>query len=128
MNKNIIHESEVTELAKPGRFMKWLITPENTGSEHLSVVLIRVPPGAVVRPAHAHPNGEEVIYIIEGQGRVYIEGEVNEVSKGHAVLFRKGSIHMLKNDGTVEMRVICFFAPPSDLSTYKMYEDIEFPK
>ncbi len=34
---------------------------------------------------------------------------------------------MLQNTGDDEMKVICFFAPPSDLGTYKFFEDIEFP-
>ena len=127
MTKNVVHESEVEELARPGRFMKWLITAENSGAEHLSSVLIRVPPGETVRPAHSHPNGEEMIYIIEGSGKVLIDGKVDGVRQGSAVLFPRESVHMLQNDGEREMKVICFFAPPSDLSTYRFYEDVEFP-
>ena len=127
MVRNIVHESEIEELEKPGRFMKWMITPEDSGARHLSSVLIRVPPGESVKPAHSHPNGEEMIYIIKGEGRVYIDGMVDEVCSGTAVLFPQGSIHMLKNDGNEGMKVICFFAPPSDLSTYQFFEDIEFP-
>ena len=128
MKKNIIHESEIEELSRPGRFMKWLVTNENTGAEHLSSVLIRVPPGETVRPAHSHPNGEEMIYILEGKGSVYINGETGAVRKGSAVLFPRGSVHMLKNEGKDEMKVICFFAPPSDMSTYRFFEEIEFPE
>jgi oxalate decarboxylase/phosphoglucose isomerase-like protein (cupin superfamily) len=49
------------------------------------------------------------------------------VREGTTVLFTQGAIHMLQNTGTDEMKVICFFAPPSDLSTYKFFEDVEFP-
>ena len=34
-----------------------------------------IEPGETVRPAHSHPNGEEVIYIVRGNGRVMVEGE-----------------------------------------------------
>jgi hypothetical protein len=34
---------------------------------------------------------------------------------------------MLQNSGSEEMKVICFFAPASDLSTYRFFEDVEFP-
>lgn len=128
MKKLIVHESEVEEVARPGRFMKWMITKEQTGAHNLSSVLIRVPAGETVKPAHSHPNGEEAIFIIEGKGKVYIDGEVGEVESGSAVLFPRGSVHMLRNSGTGEMRVICFFAPPSDLSTYQFFEHIEFPE
>ncbi len=128
MKKNFVHETEIEELSKPGRFMRWLVTPENMGAEHLSVNLIRVPAGETVKPAHSHPNGEEVIYIMSGTGKVYIDGNVDAVSAGTAVLFRQGAVHMLRNDGSDEMKVICFFAPASDLSTYRFFEEIEFPE
>jgi hypothetical protein len=35
---------------------------------------------------------------------------------------------MLQNTGETEMKVACFFAPPSDLSTYRFFEEIDFPK
>ena len=91
------------------------------------VCLIRVKPGETVRPAHSHPNGEEVIYIIKGSGRVLVNGEVGEAKEGSIVLFPQGEIHMLQNTGASEMKVICFFAPPTDLGTYKFFEDVEFP-
>jgi hypothetical protein len=34
---------------------------------------------------------------------------------------------MLQNSGEEDMKVICFFAPPADFSSYKFYDDIEFP-
>ena len=89
--------------------------------------VIEVDPGQTVRPAHSHPNGEEIIYIVQGNGRVMIDGVVEPVKQGCAVLFPQGSIHMLQNSGGVQMKVACFFAPPADLSNYKFFDDIEFP-
>jgi hypothetical protein len=34
---------------------------------------------------------------------------------------------MVQNDGSEEMKAICFYAPASDLSTYKFFEGVEFP-
>ena len=57
-----------------------------------------------------------------------IDGKVVEpVKEGFAVLFPQGSVHMLENTGDEEMKVACFFAPPSDLTTYRFFEDIDFP-
>jgi uncharacterized cupin superfamily protein len=123
----VISEKDVLEIALPGRRLRWLITKENASAQHLSVCCIRVAPGEAVRPAHSHPNGEEAIYIIRGIGRVLIDGVVEQVKEGTAVLFPQGSVHMLQNTGTEEMKVVCFFAPPSDLGTYKFFEDVEFP-
>ncbi|MDB5248800.1 MAG: Cupin 2, conserved barrel domain protein, partial [Segetibacter sp.] len=43
-------------------------------------------------------------------------------------LFEQGKIHMLKNTGDIEMKVICFFAPATNIDNYKTFEDITFPE
>ena len=121
-----IHESEVHEQKLPGRYLRWLISKDQGNAKHLSVCMIRVPQGKRVKPAHAHPNGEEAIYVIKGNGQVWIDEKLDDIREGSIVLFPQGSIHMLRNTGMEEMKVICFFAPPSDLSTYQFYDDIDF--
>jgi mannose-6-phosphate isomerase-like protein (cupin superfamily) len=68
-----------------------------------------------------------VIYIVSGSGRVMVEGEVTPVRAGTTVLFPRGAVHMLHNTGAVEMKVVCFFSPPTGLDNYKMYEGVDFP-
>lgn len=123
-----IHESEIEELKLPGRGLRWLVTDSCLNAEHLSVCVIRVAPGETVRPAHSHPNGEEAIYIIRGSGSVMVDGETAPVSEGTAVLFPQGAVHMLRNSGSEEMKVVCFFAPPSKLDNYRHYDGVEFPE
>jgi len=107
--------------------MRWLANEQTLPAKNLSVCVIRVDPGETVRPAHSHPNSEELIYIITGQGKVMIEGEVALVRAGSAVLFQQGKVHMLKNTGDTEMKVICFFAPATNVDNYKTFEAISFP-
>lgn len=124
----ILHESEVDEVEHPGRHMRWLANEQTLPAKNLSVCVIRVDPGETVRPAHSHPNSEELIYIITGQGKVMIEDKVAPVRAGSAVLFQQGKVHMLKNTGDTEMKVICFFAPATSVDNYKTFEDISFPE
>ncbi|CAL1516303.1 cupin domain-containing protein [Chitinophaga sp. MM2321] len=124
----IIHEMDVPEVEHPGRFMRWIANEDSLPAKQLSVCVIRVLPGECVRPAHSHPNSEELIYIINGSGKVMIEQEVGDVRSGSAILFEQGKIHMLKNTGDVEMKVICFFAPATNVDNYKTFEDITFPE
>ncbi|HEX8675830.1 MAG TPA: cupin domain-containing protein [Segetibacter sp.] len=124
----IINENDVPEVEHPGRFMRWLANADSLQANNLSVCVIRVLPGEAVRPAHSHPNSEELIYIINGNGKVMIENEVGEVSAGSAILFEQGKIHMLKNTGDIEMKVICFFAPATNIDNYKTFDDISFPE
>jgi quercetin dioxygenase-like cupin family protein len=127
MSLTLINEQDIPGLDLPGRNLRWLITPEASGSEYMSVCLIRVPPGQKVRPAHSHPNGEEAIHIIQGSGRVMVNGEVGPVCPGTTVLFPKGQVHMLHNTGDEEMKVICFFAPATNLDNYRFFDDVDFP-
>ncbi len=125
-----IHETEATELDLPGRHLRWLVTEsgENAiAARACSACVIRVAPGEKVRPAHSHPNGEEVIYIVHGTGRVLVAGEVAAVREGSVVLFPQAAVHMLHNTGTEEMKVVCFFAPPTNLENYRMHEAVDFP-
>src|SRR5215467_11645175 len=127
MSVPVIHEDDAAELDLPGRRLRWLISDRTIKAAHCSACLIRVPPGEKVRPAHSHPNGDEVIYVIQGTGRVLVAGEVSPVKEGTTVLFPQGAIHMLHNTGTEEMKVVCFFAPPTNLDNYKMHDGVDFP-
>ncbi len=122
-----LHESQTEELDLPGRHLRWVANQELIGAKHCSSCVIRVEAGHTVKPAHSHPNGEELIYIITGTGRVWIEGEISPVSAGSIVLFPQGHVHMLQNNGTEEMKVVCFFSPATDLDNHKMFPDVEFP-
>jgi len=123
----IIDETTVEELDLPGRHLRWVVTKDNTGAHYCTMAVIRVAPGSRVRPAHSHPNGEEIIYILNGHGRVLIDGKVQPVKAGCAVLFPKGKIHMLENQSNEEMKVACFFAPATSLDNYKFFEEVDFP-
>jgi quercetin dioxygenase-like cupin family protein len=127
MNLPVTHEDDVEELALPGRHLRWVVNEQSLNAAKCSMCVIRVAPGETVRPAHSHPNGEEVIYIVRGSGRVMIEGQVEAVREGSIVLFPQGAVHMLQNTGAEEMKAVCFFAPSTNLENYKMFEGVEFP-
>jgi len=122
-----LHEDDADPLGLPGRELRWLVAPDALKANHCSACVIRVAPGDRVRPAHSHPNGEEVIYIIRGSGRVLVGEEVQAVKAGTVVLFPRGVVHMLHNTGTEAMKVVCFFAPPTSLENYQMHEEVDFP-
>lgn len=123
-----LHEDDAEAIGLPGRELRWLVSPATIRAQHCSACVIRVAPGDKVRPAHSHPNGEEVIYIIRGSGRVLVAGEVQAVREGTTVLLPQGAVHMLHNTGADEMKVVCFFAPPTNLDNYQMHEDVDFPE
>ena len=124
----VINENDVEAKDLPGRSLKWLYTPEMKQAEGFTFNVVTLEPGNTVKPAHSHKNNEELIYIVSGAGEVNIDGEVYEVSAGSAVLFSKGSVHMLRNSGSEDMKVACFFTPPATLNDYSFHEEIAFPE
>jgi quercetin dioxygenase-like cupin family protein len=126
MSAPVLHEDDADALGLPGRELRWLVAPGVLQAENCSVCVIRVAPGDKVRPAHSHPNGEEVIYILHGTGRVLVGADVAPVTAGSTVLFPRGVVHMLHNTGSEEMKVVCFFAPATSLENYRMHEDVDF--
>jgi quercetin dioxygenase-like cupin family protein len=123
----IVDERDVPALDLPGRMLRWVVTRENVQAANCSMCVIEVQPGQTVKPAHSHPAGEEVIYLLSGSGRVWIDGEIGAVNQGCAVLFPQGKIHMLQNTSSEVMKVACFFAPGAGLDNYKFFDEIEFP-
>ncbi len=124
----IIHENNVEEKKIPGRFIRWIADDKTLQPQYFSSCVIRVLPGETVKPAHSHPEGEELIYIMSGTGQAWVDGEIQPMSTGTAVLFEQGQVHMIRNTGDGEMKVVCFFAPPTGLDNYKLYEGVEFVK
>jgi quercetin dioxygenase-like cupin family protein len=122
----VTHETDVEEKKIPGRFIRWIADDKTMQPKYLSSCVIRVLPGETVRPAHSHPEGEELIYIMSGTGQAWVDGEIQPMHTGTAVLFEQGQVHMIRNVGDEEMKVVCFFAPPTGLDNYKLYEGVEF--
>jgi quercetin dioxygenase-like cupin family protein len=124
---NLVHEGDAEELDVPGRKLRWLLHPDGGLAKYCSMCVVTISPGEMVRPAHEHPNGEEVVYVVQGNGRVLVDGEVGTLSEGTAVLFSRGSIHMIKNTGTTPLKLACFFAPPADFRSYRYHDEVSFP-
>jgi len=122
-----INENDVPVKEVDGRLLRWIVDDEvGLKAEFCSCVILNLGAGRTVKPAHSHPDGEELIYIIEGSGRVYVDGLIKPVSPGVAVLFEKGSVHMVQNNGTAEMKAICFYSPKTRLNEYVFHRDVEF--
>ena len=124
----VINEKDIETIALPGRDLKWLVTPEMNQSDQLAFNVVNIKSGNTVKPAHSHKNHEEMVYILSGSGKAYIDGTVYAIEAGTAILFSAGSIHMLRNSGDVDMKVACFFTPSATLKDYTFHEEVDFPE
>lgn len=61
---------------------------------------------------HYHRVAQEIYFVLKGQGKMEIDGEITHVRPGDAVLIPAGALHQLENNGTSELRFLCICAPP----------------
>lgn len=126
MDRWIVEEDPSAYQALPGRNLRWIMTAKEQGAQCLSSCVVELAPGSRVSPAHSHPDSEEMVYILEGTGRVWIDGEVGELRQGSAVLFPKGLPHMLANASDAPLRAVCVYAPPTSLDAYVFHPGLGF--
>ena len=67
-----------------------------------------IPPGRA--PEHFH-RYDEVLYVLEGRGRLHIGGEEEPLAPGSCVHLPARLVHCLENTGDAEMRVCAVFRP-----------------
>ncbi|MHB1007463.1 MAG: cupin domain-containing protein [Chloroflexota bacterium] len=126
MPPKIVGPDDVAGINLPGRVMKRLAAPETMGTQNLTVGLIYVPPGATVSPCHSH-NSEEVLFVVEGEGEVMIDGEVARFKAHDAILYPTNSPHMLRNTGDTEIKALFIFSPHMHPNDYRLHEEDRFP-
>ena len=119
-----INERDGDKKEFEGRQVYWLQTPETTGGKYSSICTVSYDPGAKAKPAHAHDNGEETIFVISG--KVKVGNEVFDLEPHSLVLFPQGVPHMVWNTGDVPLHLCCFYAPDASAIEYTFYEDFDF--
>jgi mannose-6-phosphate isomerase-like protein (cupin superfamily) len=93
--------------ATAGREFRLLATPE-LGCRSVTQFVGTIP---VVRaPDHFHKY-DEVVYVLEGNGKLHIDGESAPLRAGTCVHLPAGIVHCLENVGPGEMRVLGVFRP-----------------
>lgn len=81
------------------------------GSHDVTQFLGVIDPSRV--PAHGHVY-DEVIYVVEGEGAVHLDGKVTPISAGSCIHLPPRIAHTLENHGPGPMRVLGVFHPAGD--------------
>ena len=63
------------------------------------------PPGSGI-PPHVHKKEDEVVYILEGQFEVMIDGEVFKATAGDCLNFVRNIPHAYTNTGTTDAKTV----------------------
>ena len=85
-----------------------VLVDERVGSEQVTQFVGSIPPGRA--PDHFHQY-EEVLFILQGEGRMWA-GETNTpIAAGSCIYLPKGQVHCVENTGHDELRLLGVFYP-----------------
>jgi quercetin dioxygenase-like cupin family protein len=99
-------EEDVAERGNVG--WKTLISAGLTPSRELTLGVARVPSGGSLA-AHRHAQAE-VYLVLDGTGRVTIDGESTRLQSGSSVFIPGGAVHSVHADGPEDLRFAYAFA------------------
>jgi quercetin dioxygenase-like cupin family protein len=68
-------------------------------------------PGQAQKP-HAHADQDKLYVVLEGQGRIHLDGTEEEVAPGEAVLAKAGTVHGVVNSGAAPLILLVVVTPP----------------
>ncbi|MDM8535528.1 cupin domain-containing protein [Desulfobacterales bacterium HSG17] len=100
--------SEVRELMHPN--INSDMPPDMNGVRNQSLAEAIVPMGANTL-LHRHIKTEEIYHISQGRGKMTLGEESFNIKTGDTVCISPGTPHMVKNTGTVLLKILCCCSP-----------------
>lgn len=111
VGRRIVRYDDQPSLPASGdREFRYLVTDE-VGCRDLTQFFGVIAPGRA--PDHSHVY-DEVIYVLEGEGTLHIDGEHEPVAAGTCIHLPPLREHSLENSGEGPMKVVAVFHPAGD--------------
>jgi len=105
----VVHYSDVSAQefgdTAPGTSIRWLIDDDHDDAPVYALRMIEVDPGGHT-PRHSHPYEHEN-FVVEGQGRVLVNGEWQILKPGHVVFVPANMEHTYENTGDTTFKFLC---------------------
>jgi mannose-6-phosphate isomerase-like protein (cupin superfamily) len=107
----IVQRNEVKSfITRDGSEIRELLAYRNSSLRNQSLAEAIVPVGGATLP-HRHHKAEEIYYLLQGKGRMHLEGEQSEVGPGDAIAIPPGSWHRIENIAEEPLVFLCCCAP-----------------
>lgn len=109
--RQIDHQEPFT--TADGSTIRSILDRTNAPVENQSLAEASIPPGGSTE-RHYHRLSEEFYFILEGMGKMEIDGDERMVGPGDGVLIPAGAWHQItaETDGDNSLRFLCCCAPP----------------
>jgi oxalate decarboxylase/phosphoglucose isomerase-like protein (cupin superfamily) len=110
-NEHFIQPDDVESLVFDWGVLKWLSTPDVTGGDQFSAGIVSLNRGKG-HERHNHPDSDEILYVLSGEGEQEVADETREISAGEMVFIPKGVYHGTINTGWQPLVLLAVYAPP----------------
>lgn len=79
--------------------------------KHTQIVIMHIPAGGEIGE-ETHSENDQVLYLVSGQGKVYLNDEELEYNEGDIVLVPAGTKHNFVASDDQPMKIITTYSPP----------------
>lgn len=115
-----VHKNEAERLDLPGRTVFVLAGNDARAklqSDRMTFGMAEVPPQSAMQP-HSHAHEEELILVLQGFGRVVIDGQEEALEPDVLIALPVGSEHYIVNTSKSTMKFAFCFSPCVSIGSY----------
>lgn len=106
----VVQFEDVPIIHARGGQMRILASPATVGASQLIMGNVILQANEEIKE-HLHDYGEESVFVVKGQGTVFIEDVPHSIREHCLFLVRRGERHRIVNGGTSEMELVFATAP-----------------
>ena len=103
----MLFNEDIVKRAKANSYFREVLA---TGP-YSQVVVMSIPPGGDIGD-EVHPDVDQVLVFVAGEGAAILDGERSIVGPGRLVHVPAGTRHNFVNTGPTDMRLYTVYAPP----------------
>ncbi|KKT77474.1 MAG: Cupin 2 conserved barrel domain protein [Microgenomates group bacterium GW2011_GWB1_44_8] len=78
---------------------------------HTQIVIMSIPVGGDIGE-EIHTDNDQVLFLVEGEGKVILNGVESPYKTGDIVLVPAGTKHNFINTGSTDLKIITTYSPP----------------
>lgn len=95
-------------------------------SEHTQLVIMHIPPGGEIGE-EIHTENDQVLYLVAGEGTVYLDGVASEYKEGDIAVVAAGTKHNFVASSQQPLKIITTYSPPHhpDGTVHKSKEEAD---
>lgn len=110
-DKQAIDPNELTTQTFDWGAIKWFVTPDVTSDARMTVGEVVLLPGKG-HDRHNHPNSEEVLYVLSGEGKQMLDDEEPfTVRAGDMIYVPTAVFHSTLNSGWEPLKLLAIYNP-----------------